>query len=349
MTEKKSKSLGINYVVVKGCFITETGVKLERQDVENRSTEEIRNIYEAKLKGPLFDYAHAKSQGIIRKHKNKNGNCPAKSNAQAFREYVEKKRALEKPVRQKRKLDFQVTIIRITMALVGIAAVQLSAIYTYRFLLPSNGLFIAMTLSCSMIVFSVVDFDVIIYFWSKSKKVLAGLFSILWIIVASFSIFSTMAVNYDGYIALEEASYEDNVQTNTNRLRIDNLDARLKAKQEEAATVAATIKDYTESVEQVSAWYLQNMQKNLSEINKEIQELFASKDLLIEETPDSLITEETKKVSFYDSVERILGIPARLLHFVVHMLPAVFIDIIAPFSIAIAIFLGGNKDEDSNT
>lgn len=350
MEAKKSKALGIYYVVVGNSFVTEEGVKIEKEEVKNLNKEEIKELHEKKKKTePLYDFAYAKSQGIIRRHKNKNGNYPlSNKNSQAIREYLEKKSfkpVVEDAPKQKQKLNFQVVVIRIVMACVGVAAVMLSAIYTYRFLLPSNGAFIAVTLSWSMIVFSVVSFDVVIFFWTPKQRWLSFIFGFLWIIVASFSMFSTMAVNYDGYTALEESSYEDNAQINTNRLRIENIDARIEAKKEEALLVSSTIKDYTESVEQVSAWYLQNMQKSLADINKEIQELFNNKDALIEDTPDALITQETKKVSFYDSVERTLSIPARLLHFIVHMLPAIFIDIIAPFSIAVAIFLGGKKNE----
>lgn len=342
MTEKRSKALGVKYVSTRGYFLTDTGVLFTHDEVNGKSAESIIKTYKQRLedsvvgKYNLYDYAYAKSTGHIRKHKNLNGNYQVRERAKKEEPVV---------VKTKVKPNFQVTVIRIVMAIVGVAAVILSAHYTYRFLLPSNGPFIAMTLSCAMIVFSVVSFDVIIYFWKPRHHGLSIMFSVLWVIVASFSMFSTMEVNYNGYIALEETSLDDNREVNTNRIRLSALELQIEAKKEEIESLTKSVSDYTGSGVTISAWYLTEMQKKVSTASLELQALFDRMDDMLEETPEAVTSTETKKVTFYDSVERITKIPARTLHFVIHILPAVFIDIIAPFSIAIAIFLGGKKDE----
>jgi hypothetical protein len=256
--------------------------------------------------------------------------------------------ALEMPppeAKKKIKLPSYIIVIKAVMTMVGVTAVVLSTMYTYRFLLPTNGSVVSFLLSFSMIVFSVISFDVVILFWKPRHHALSITFAILWVIVASFSMFSTMEVNYNGYVALEEASVEDFSGRVSVRLSIAALERRIEDKKTQVASIQDGIKSYTEKTATVSAWYLGEFQKGLSAASKELQDLYAELDVLIKESPEALVTEETKKVTFYDSIEKIFKVPAKSVHFFIHLLPAVFIDIMAPFSIAVAIFLGKGKEE----
>lgn len=345
VNERTSSALGVRYISSNKKFITETGVVFTHDEVRGKSVEEIKALYEERLTGVLYDYAYTKSTGFFRKHKNM-----AEVRAHAQEMLHENNVTIEEPQRQKEILSgsqsLPVTILRVVMGLVGMAAILLSANYTTEFLRKSNTSFISYVLSWSMIVFSVAAFDIIVYFWmqpNKKHRLLSGVFAVLWIVVVCFSMFSTMEVNFSRYKALEVASVQDYAQVNTARLSADILMRQIEA-------LERSVKEKTDAAtayanrEVVSAWYLQQFQDDVTATTAKLETAYTELKDVYSQSSEALVTTETRAVTFYDSIEAMFGIQASKVHFIVHILPAVFIDIIAPFSIATALFLGGSVE-----
>jgi hypothetical protein len=340
MTEKKSELLGVKYITTKDKFLTDTGVMFTHDEVRGMPHDQLQREYEKRLNGTLYDYAFLKSTGHIRRHKNME-----EIRASAIGKVKDDHR---RPVEMAAMVSRQwsssgaaVIALRVIMGIVGVFAVFLSANYTTDFLLTSNKPSVAFVLSWAMIIFSVAAFDLIIYFWSRHKNwALSAVFGVLWVVVVAFSMFSTMEVNFRGYRALEKASVDEFDSTNSARLKIDLARDSVTRLQEE---MRAKSEAYTRYAQQttVSAWYLTELQKGLDATSKKLDEETKKLESLFEEFSVASISTATREKTFYDVFEELFSIEAGRVHFFVHMLPAVFIDIIAPFSIAVALFLGG--------
>ena len=336
--ERVSALLGVKYLSANKKFITETGVVFSHDEVRDKSSADLKKMYEQRLSEELHDYAYTKSTGFFRKHKNPDKlreRLQDMTNDPSVISYKEPGNKIHSSV--------AVVALRIAMLVVGCATILLSANYTTEFLLKSNTMFISVVLSWAMIIFSVSAFDLIIYFWiqhKRSMKLLSFVFAVLWLVVVSFSMFSTMEVNFTRYKALEKESVQEYAGVNTTRLSATALENRIRiletTLQEKRNATAA----YSQR-EVVSAWYLLEMQKDVSDAQAKLEAAYSELEQLYKSDSSALVTEETRTVTFYDSIEGMFGIAASKVHFFVHMLPAVFIDIIAPFSVAIALFLGG--------
>lgn len=346
MTEKKSELLGVKYVSTKDRFVTDTGVMFTHDEVRGVPHDVLKKEYEKRLNGTLYDYQFLKSTGHLRRHKNRE-ELRAKA-LETARIDNQKPVEMQRLIKAKKSDPFRadglaVGALRVVMLIVGVFAVFLSANYTTDFLLPSNKPSVAYILSWAMIIFSVAAFDLIVYFWSRHRgKVLSAVFGVLWLIVVSFSMFSTMEVNYRGYRALEKASVEEFDDTNSARLRIDLARETIDRLREEMRSKSAAYESYSQQ-RTVSAWYLTELQKDLSNTSRKLDEETAKLEVLLAESSSAAVTVATRDKTFYDVIEELFGIEAERIHFFIHLLPAVFIDIIAPFSIAVALFLGGSN------
>lgn len=330
--EKHSASLGVKYISLKDKFLTETGVLFDKEEVKNTPTAKVLSLYKERLDGPLFDYSFAKSTGNLRRHRIE----------ETIRESAIDMLA-KKMKGRSGKADFMTLVIRAVMGVIAVIAILLSASYTTEYLSKTQDMWRAVSLSWSMIIFAVVSFDVIFMFWRPKQHALAVVFSIVWIVVTVFSMFSTVSVNFDRYEELLETYAEEVVSVvAAERLSATLLDA-IEAKRNSNEMLASSVAEYSKS-ENVSAWYLSQMMDKVSAAEKELAEMEASLLSSVETASESPHVERKKTI--FDSIEDMFGIKAAKAHFLVNLLPAVFVDIIAPFASAVAIFLGRKKHDE---
>jgi len=343
--ESISNSLKLKYITTEKFFLTETGVMFTKDEVKGKSTSDIKAMYDNKILGQLYDYSYMKNNGFLRKSKHEEyirSKILNKNNKDVF---VQTNLST---IANKLKTIVSgfsaISVLRIALVVIGIVSVTMSADFTVDFLSVSNPLHRAVRLSWTMVIFAVLSLDLVVYFFNKGGfyYILTALFACLWIIVTGFSMFSTMEVQYRGYTALTESLEEDNSEINTARVRVSVLERRIDSLQREIESGNKAIDSFI-SRENYSVWWLTQLQEEQRDKVEKLDALLSEKEAIVSNNPDSVLKDTTRKLTFYDQVEIITGIKAGNVHFAVHILPAVFIDIIAPFSFAVATFMGGSN------
>jgi ABC-type multidrug transport system fused ATPase/permease subunit len=330
MKERMSESLGLMYLSTDDKFMTSTGVVMVKADLKGKSHEAVKDLYNKALKsGDLYDYEYAKTTGFFRKRRTEKAKEDV---APVIAEVKKEKKMIAVPR--------AIRVLIVALYIIGALTVTMSVMYTTKFLLPTNGLAAAIGLSFAMIVFSVVAFELVVIFWSKGTRWVSVIFSILWSVVVTFSMFSTMAVNYDEYNKMAKITKVEYSSTNSNRLLLSSIKERKELKQKDIARKSAAYDDYIKG-EKVADWRKAQLMTAITKAEAELVPIINEEEKIAKETPDAIISSETSEIGFYEQVERLFGVSAELIRFIVFMLPAIFIDIIAPFSIAVAIYLGG--------
>jgi len=351
LEEKYSKHLGVKYVSIENNFLTETGVLFSHGEVKGATIEAKKEAYLKRLEEPLYDYAYALNAGYLRKHKDPDG---LRSSAYA------KLKAMTPEVLRSAKSFFSllrvdpISVLILALVAVGCGTSLMSGLYTQEFLTPYHGSFKAAILSWSIIIFSVSSFDLIVVFWSlhgekrsngrqRRYHWLSAMFAVLWVITVAFSMISTASVNYDGFQRMAKESSSENADTNSSRLILSSLAEKKDVAKREWENSIEAAEEYA-SREEYSVWRLGEMQKETSKLSDAYKAILSQEEAIFKDNPDAAISTETRVQTLYDSIENMMGIPAEKVHFAVHTLPALFIDIMAPFSIAAALFLGGIKN-----
>ena len=259
--------------------------------------------------------------------------------------------------------DIPLLIIKVCMGIIGIGAIILSVYYTGIWLIDYLVRWLAFLLSAIMVLFSVIAFEVIIIMFVNGKKYipLCILFIGLWSVVLIFSMTSTVAGQYNTRMKTISKNINDNstviIQRETYNLLLEeekDIVKRIENKEREREPFMKIMEKY-ESPEdrQENAWEYWDAYKKVENINKSIEKLYImlvdkrkeKKEYLITKSENEIDSvgaiEETtnESKSFYLWVSDILQVNAKYIEFWLSVFPAVFIDIIAPLSIAISMFL----------
>lgn len=271
------------------------------------------------------------------------------------RNYAQYKKAeINKP-----KKDIILLSIKIIMLFIGIGAVSLSIYYTGIWLCEFLPFVLAYLLSLIMVAFSVVAFEVIIILWNNKQHSIVFLFSFLWFIVLLFSMTSTVAGQYNQRIKNEKTEIIQNVGI-INKKNLYNIYEEeekeilisIDRKEKELKPFMSILEGF-ESIEDIDVnersqyVYWENYEK-IKRINNEIEKLRndlkiirENKKIFLENEDEAGVIKETviEYASFYVWLSGIFGVEARFIEFWLSVFPAIFIDIIAPLSIAISMFL----------
>jgi hypothetical protein len=336
-----SKLLKRNYVKTKRGFLFDNGVLLTFEEAKKKPDEIERIFNERSASDEKFDYHYASSTGVVRKRRSDYTGRRGEPVAQVPAELVEE--AEEKLEEQSVSTPSSIQAVRVVFLLLGMGTVTLSALYTYRFLLTTNGAFVSIVLSVSMIVFSVMAATIFVLFLQQGRWPLSVMFGFLWVIVVTYSMFSTVSVNYSGYSAYRSAAIGSDSELKSAYTQYQSS----KNNEERAyATVAEAQKvlDKLLSASSTPNWMISQAQADVARAVKVAQSYSNKVQEIIAKYPDVASYEERSKTAtkdIYSDLELVTGFPAEKLFFFVNMLPAVFIDIIAPVSVASATFLGG--------
>lgn len=223
-------------------------------------------------------------------------------------------------------------IIRIVMLIVGTCSMVLSIIFNFTFLkglLPS---YIAAMLAGVITVFATSAFEAVMLFKKQGNYFLSVAFSLLWVLIASYSITTIVAVNYSNYMDKEDE--ETYTEANAARARIAIIDEQIKIKDEQ-------IDGYNQSIDfnKSKGWHFQDYTRMKNNVLKEKNALQDEKIRIIQSSPDAVSKHGEKKDTLMDYISRLFGISGKTVRFIMSALPALFMDIISPLSMAVSIFL----------
>lgn len=335
--ELYSKTLHIPYVSLDNGYVTEDGVFFTKEEAK-ADKEIVKRMYEERKKsGPLYDYRYAISTGFLRKHR------ASQSSKKRFKEKLISGITYEvSTIQQKNRkhVPISIQILRFVMSIIGCIAIALSTSYTYQFLVLTNGPFIALALSSALIIFSVTASTIVVLFLKQHHFALALLFIVIWVIVVTYSMFSTVYVNYSMYYTHTEQKTESIKSVATSSARLKNLEDILQTYKEDLKTKQDLLKSLLEKSS--PAWMVSQVQAEIGKLLNKISDIQKQMDAVYENNEYAAVAQDVieQKRDLYDDLERMFKIPKATLFFAINTLPAVFIDIIAPVAVASATFLG---------
>lgn len=262
--------------------------------------------------------------------------------------------------------DYSILILKILMIFIGVGAVSLSIYYTSIWMIEFLPIVLAILLSTIMIGFSISIFEVLLImrsqglFSSRITKFLVTItFSFLWVIVTSFSIMSTVAGQFNKNI--ENIQDKSKVDTRSDRLLWNSLQdrknfvqSRIGDTRKQVEVLNAVLRGMSsfedrksnDKVWRSTQYELRKCSSEISELSSELDKIVQEERLQIESSRTSgnlIIVESEEQVDFYGWIGSLFSLRKALVQFWMNLFPALFIDIIAPISFAVALFLNSKS------
>ncbi len=338
MKDLISNNLGVKYAKTNRGYVTEQGQFFSIDEVEDKSKEEIETLDEYKKQNePLYDYAYALTTGFVRKKRT---------------DYSSASTIEEVPiVRTKSIKRTEENIILPFLFILPLLAVILSGYFTYTHQVKYMNSFWALLFTVVIVVFNAIALSLITMFFRRkeiSNKVIGFTLSLFWLVTMLYSISNMLDVMYDKAVSknkvLEVEAFEVNASSLVLRAKEDQIELKKNtiASKEKAIEAKQVDIEHYDSLEWTTRAFQLRQEKTaltaeLSKLNEELQTLIEEKSEIIIANPEASVRTQDKELdTFYTAVA---GNNANKLEVYITMLPAVFFDFIAPFLIAIGIYL----------
>ena len=356
LEEKISEHLGKPYIYLKDQkkFLCSNGVLFTLEEYKNGI--DINAEYERRTKEDmLYDYAYAKSTGLLRKKK---GYSKMLVDSSPVEQTVEngalenEKIATENPSvpeqkkndetvpneaegrnrnsldKQEEKQGFSVMFIVALLGFTSLISGYISTLHTATYLYDYVDVFSAWLMSASVTAYNATAFEVSVIFKSKRRFGLAFIFITLWAMVTLFSMATTVSVFYDRFNFIETQIALENKQSVSNKLALELL-------QKKESDLRESIEFKKKDIEyrQEKDYATTAVRTELNELQEELQKNLSEQQLLLQETPE--VTEKTtkRKESLFAFLGRLMKIEGGVLEFIMSTLSAIFVNLIAPLSL----------------
>jgi hypothetical protein len=303
---------------------------------------------------------------LVTKDNNSEDNTGAVAYKIAEKKFGKKKlrEILHKPKRKRRsQYNFHIYIIQISMGIIGIGAAIISMYYTNVWYLEFLPLFLALISSATTVGFSVIVFEAILLFISGqvTRKrftqlgIVAGLI-FLWVIVTSFSMMTTISGQYNRHVAnLRAAALRHDTGTTRMSWSIiqeqkDDLRKQLAEYRQQITTLNQILSGMSniearkknEQLWNETQYRLFLANKNIVNIGNQLNEIRTQEQQQIAKNKEMGINFSVIQKNipdFYGWLGKVLKVSADLVQFIMSLFLAIFVDIISPVGIAIALFL----------
>ena len=359
LEEKISKHLGKPYVYIKDQkkFLCSNGVLFTLEEYRNGI--DINAEYERRAKGDmLYDYAYAKSTGLLRKkrgygqpseqisdntERSASGDSLLSAEPESFEEVQERssgdnegtRTELDKQEEIKGKIENgnvsdgrAVGFIIALLAFTSLISGYISTLHTATYLYDYVDIISAWLMSASVTAYNATAFEVSVIFKSKRRFGLAFIFITLWAMVTLFSMATTVSVFYDRFNFIETQIALENKQTDSNKLALELL-------QKKESDLRESIEFKKKDIEyrQEKDYATTAVRTELNELQEELQKNLSEQQQLLQETPE--VTEKTakRKESLFAFLGRLMKIEGGVLEFIFSTMSAIFINLIAPLSL----------------
>ena len=361
LEEKISKHLGVPYIEIKHegelKYLCSNGVLFTDSEYKNYTDLSIE--YERREKeDKLYDYAYAKSTGILRKkrgygqpseqisdntERSASGDSLPSTEPESFEEVQERssgdneetRTELDKQEEIKGKIENgnvsdgrAVGFIIALLAFTSLISGYISTLHTATYLYDYVDMISAWLMSASVTAYNATAFEVSVIFKSKKRYGLTFVFIMLWGMVTLFSMATTVSVFYDRFNFTETQIAEENKQADSNKLALELL-------QKKESDLRESIEFKKKDIEyrQERDYATTAVRTELNKLQEELQTNLTEQQSILETTPE--ITEETlkRKESLFAFLGRILHIEGGVLEFIMSTLSAIFINIISPMSL----------------
>jgi hypothetical protein len=250
-----------------------------------------------------------------------------------------------------------VNILRVVLAVIAVGAVCMSVYYTSNWLLDYLPPFLAIVLSSIMVTFSCMAFEIIILLKKNRQYLMMSMFVVLWVIVIFFSMASTIAGQYNQRIRNDTAKIESGSDVTQLRMEYDiylDQEARINKQIEDKTASRATYQKILDGFDTIEKRkkdkpIFDDVTSRIVAADKEIirlqLELAKVQDKKLEylgkTTGAGAVKETVVEIpSFYGWINSIFpNLSPVMIEFWMGVFPAIFIDLIAPFSLAISLFV----------
>lgn len=338
LREYESKNLGVLYIAFDDCFLTDKGVKIDRDEIRGKTNKFVKELHDARAKTTdVYDYEYARTTGYIRRKKQET--VSAALTTPAIPDLDEK---LKNVLR--RQFD-PVKFIQVITLLVGVSMLFVSVHYTHAHIAKYTDPFVAWVFALGLCTFSTIAFESSLLFWRrKGCRGLSVLFMVLFCIVVTFTITSNADVIYERCKSNRNDS-ETSLAKNEAESSVSSMIAsKLDNKKREVADAEENLRSY-KSGDKVSSWRVSVLQSTLDKKRAERDSILSEQIDYIKQHPEATVTKKLSNDTFYKFLGRHLHRNPANLETMLNMLSILFVDIVAPASFAVAIFLGGQNAE----
>ena len=360
LEEKISKHLGKPYIYLKDQkkFLCSNGVLFTLEEYKNGI--DINAEYERREKEDmLYDYAYAKSTGLLRKkrgygqpseqisdntERSASGDSLPSTKPESLEEVQEERSSgdnaetrtkLDKQeeikgkiengnVSDRRAVGFIIALLSFTSLISG----YISTLHTATYLYDYVDVFSAWLMSASVTAYNATAFEVSVIFKSKRRFGLAFVFITLWAMVTLFSMATTVSVFYDRFNFIETQIALENKQTDSNKLALELL-------QKKESDLRESIEFKKKDIEyrQEKDYATTAVRTELNELQEELQKNLSEQQQLLQETPEVTEKVTKRKESLFAFLGRLMKIEGGVLEFIFSTMSAIFINLISPLSL----------------
>lgn len=296
----------------------------------------------AKVPKRLSDYHVALEKGIL-----KQKFVPAR---------IKKKRTTKKPEEQapknrvaaiKKKLvaTNKSQVIFFCMLIIAIGSALMSIYHAGAFLYNGGKpLIISVITAILLVMFASTGFTAARYF--ADQRGMARVFAVPFVLITSTLIcyiaFSTTSVSY------EQFTKEQSTKVASVRKEIGKLELYKETKQSITETVRYIRRLERTNMKDKTKWAFARHQRMLAAERKKLSNLRDRAYKLKEQSGGGSIAEKQEEISsVYDFLMTLFGVNAKILKFVIYVIPAIFYDIVAPFGFTIVFFMvDSNREEE---
>ena len=359
LEEKISKHLGKPYIYLKDQkkFLCSNGVLFTLEEYKNGI--DINAEYERREKEDmLYDYAYAKSTGLLRKkrgygqpseqisdntERSASGDSLPSTEPESFEEVQERssgdnaetRTELDKQEEIKGKIENgnvsdgrAVGFIIALLAFTSLISGYISTLHTATYLYDYVDVFSAWLMSASVTAYNATAFEVSVIFKSKRRFGLAFVFITLWTMVTLFSMATTVSVFYDRFNFIETQIALENKQSVSNKLALELL-------QKKESDLRESIEFKKKDIEyrQEKDYATTAVRTELNELQEELQKNLSEQQQLLQETPEVTEKVTKRKESLFAFLGRLMKIEGGVLEFIFSTMSAIFINLIAPLSL----------------
>lgn len=349
LKEYTSKHLNVPFVYLKDRekYLCSNGVLFTKKEYLDGI--DLRKEFEERERaGQLYDYAYAKSTGLLRKKravqvpavnvdimKKEAGNVEKVSKVKE----VSKVKVADT---EESNTGFSIKIICILLAFTSVISMYISTLHTATYLKDYVDLFSAWLMSASVTAYNGTAFEVSVIFHSRRRNLTSLVFMSLWVFVTLFSMATTVSVFYDQYNFNEAVLVSENRSLDSSRLQLELLQ-RKEADLREAISFKKKDIEYRQERDYATT----AVRKELSGLEDELQANLEEQKSVVSAVPEAVKgTEEVqRKESLFAFLGRMLRIEGGVLEFVMSTLSAIFVNLIAPLSLTAVIELLYKKED----
>lgn len=325
LEERISKNIGVPYVYLpdKEKFLCENGVLFTKEEYINGI--DLNSEYHKREKEDLlYDYQYAKNTGILRKKPKRNKMIKFIEEAPS----EETNQTVETTLKENKK-DTSVGFICLLLAFTSVISMYISTLHTATYLLDYTDLLSAWFMSASVTAYNATAFEVSVLFKSNKRYTLSFIFMFLWFVVTLFSMLTTVSVFYDQFNFQEIQIAKENKTTDSNKLALELLQKKEADLREAIEFKKADIKYRQEKDYATTA-----VRNELTKLENELQLNLTEQENLVKETPEIKEEKTKRKESLFSFLGRLMKIEGNILEFIMSTLSAIFVNLIAPFSLS---------------